>query len=362
MSIKFSKVEAVFSEVIGEKVQVVSPDDEHSIDGPTVSVEQLFRCSHDYTPAPCSSKQLDTYEDRKFNVFVRLPSDQLITLHVSSSDTIEEIKSSIHMKTGFRAQECRLRLLNKELRDDMTVGGSNIQQDATLFVFPRLEGGKMSESPVPVFKLSSAELAPKYDYDFTNRVDDGKTYMRGGYEYERPYGWERLALKVVGRYDDDSWLGPNGIRTNSAEGEWPVAYHGTKDGCVAGIVGEGFKIGRRKKFGPGVYTSPSLKTVTKHYARIITDKVTNKKYKFVLQSRVDPKSVRIVHDMNYWISPEGGAVRAYGIILKEIGSQPSPAPPAPPRSRRSAPLQPATISQDQFLKQLIKLRLSGIKT
>ena len=35
----------------------------------------------------------------------------------------------------------------------------------------------MSESSALVFKLSSAELAPEYDYDFTNKVDDGKTYM-----------------------------------------------------------------------------------------------------------------------------------------------------------------------------------------
>ena len=104
MSTNYSEVEAVFSEVIGAKVQVVSPENE--VDGPTVSVEQLFQCSHDYTPAPHTraSYQLETYEEQKFYVFVRLPTDQLITLYdVSSFDTIQEIKSSIEMKTYFPA-------------------------------------------------------------------------------------------------------------------------------------------------------------------------------------------------------------------------------------------------------------------
>ena len=340
MSTQFSKIEAIFTEVVGEKVQVVTPENEHSINGPTVSIEQLFQCSHDYTPAPHTRApcQLDTYVEQTFDVFVRLPKDKLITLHVSSSDTIGEIKSSIEMKTYFPAQKCRLRLLNKELRDDMTVVGSNIQKDATLFVFPRLEGGRTPESPKQVFKLSTMELAPEYNFDFTDMVDDGKTYMRGGFKYERPYGWYRFALNVVGKYEDDSWLGPNGIRTDSAVNEWPVAYHGTnrsKIDCVKKIIDEGFKIGPRDKHGPGVYTSPSLTVVTKVYAGKITDE-EGKKHKFALQSRVDPKSVHIIpkayDGFSYWISPEGGAVRAYGIISKEI---------EPPRSQaRAQPTQP----------------------
>ena len=369
MSTQFSKIEAIFTEVVGEKVQVVTPENEHSINGPTVSIEQLFQCSHDYTPAPHTRTpcQLDMYVEQKFDVFVRLPGDQLITLHVSSSDTIEEIKSSIKMKTSYLIHDCRLRLLSKELHDDMTVGGLNIQPDTTLFVLPRLEGGRMSESPAPVFKLSSAELAPKYNYDFTNRVDDGKTYMRGGFKYERPYGWERFALNVVGKYEDDMWLGPNGIRTESAVGEWPVSYHGTRKSeidSVKKIIGEGFKIGPRVKFGPGVYTSPSLTMVTKYYAKTIT--ITNKEYNFVLQSRVDPKSVRIErrekYGCDYWISPEGGAVRAYGIILKEIGSQPSSQaqPRSKPLPRQSVPSQRAThYLRDQVIKQLIKTEIIG---
>ncbi len=367
MSTNFSKVESVFSQIIGAKVQVVTPENEHLIDGITVSIDQLFQCSYNYTHA---SYPLD----KKFNVFVRLPTDQIITLRVLSSDTIREIKSSIEMKTDFPAQRYRLRLLNKELYDDMTVG-SNIQPDATLYIVPRLRGGgrAMSKSPAPVYKsppiykspehvvkLPSTELAPEYDFDFTDMVDDGRTFMRGGYKYERPYGWERIAFNVVGKYEDDSWLGPGGIRTESAVKEWPVSYHGTKCSCVAGIVDEGFKIGPRDLYGPGVYTSPSLTMVAEHYARI------------VLQTRVDPKSLEIIpkalDGCDYWKSPEGSAVRAYGLLLKR--KNPPPRPRArltlgkrilsqykKPFSHQYVPPQPSTAIYSQPITQQIEHRM-----
>ncbi len=180
MSTNFSKVAAVLSHIVGETVQVVSPDEDLIDDDRlTLSVKEVFEHSHDYT------EQLDTSEEHEFDVSVRLPTNQLITLHVSSSDTIAEIKSSIEMKTSYPARRCRLRQLSGDLSDDMTVGGSNIKSSNTLFV-PRPEGGRMSKPPTLVFKLSSDEFAPRYNFDFTNMVDDGKTYMRGGYKYERP--------------------------------------------------------------------------------------------------------------------------------------------------------------------------------
>ncbi len=341
MSTNFHVIQAAFSQMIGAKVQIVSPENEHLIDGPTVSIEQLFQCSHDYTRVPHTRAphtrdphtrdphtrdpcQLDTYvnEERTFNVYVRLPT-KTIMLYVSSFDTIQEIKSSIELKTDFPATKCRLRLLSsRDVSDDMTVGELNIEPDTTLYVLSRLRGGEMLESPVTVFKVSLTEFAPEYNFDFTNVVDDGKTYMRGGFKYERPYGWERFALNVVGKYGDDSWLGPNGIRTNSAVGEWPVAYHGTKGNCVAGIIGEGLKIGSRDMYGRGIYTSPSLE-IADYFAGTVTDK-NRTEHKCVLQSRVDPKRFRVKYNVrngrDYWISPEGNAVRPYGILLKQIAA------------------------------------------
>ncbi|XP_064385403.1 uncharacterized protein LOC135334225 [Halichondria panicea] len=328
MSTNFSKVEAVFSHIIGAKVQVVSPDDKYLIDGQTISVDELFQRSHDCpsssnppSPYTCVPYQQDTYDERPFRIIVDLPKGLETTFFVSSFNTIEQIKSSIEMKAELPHHDFQLLHGGEQLQDDKTVGYyPDIQEQSTLHVvMPVKRWGSLSEPPAHVFKLSSHELAPKYNYDFTNEVDDGRMYMRGGYKYDRPYGWERFALNVVGKYGDDSWLGPNGIRTESAMGEWPVAYHGTKGDCVAGIVDEGFKAGPRELYGPGVYTSPSL-AVADYFAGIVIEK-NQTKYKCVLQSRVDPRYLRVIPDINghhYWISPENNAVRPYGILLKKF--------------------------------------------
>jgi hypothetical protein len=80
--------------------------------------------------------------------------------------------------------------------------------------------------------LDPSDLAPEYDYDFTNvRDGNSSTDYRGDFEYKRPCGWRRFTIKVKGRSEygsDDTWLGPNGICTASAPKEWPVCYHGTE--------------------------------------------------------------------------------------------------------------------------------------
>jgi len=77
------------------------------------------------------------------------------------------------------------------------------------------------------------------------------------------YGWKRIAIKVVGRYGNDDWLGANGLRTKESSGEWHVAYHGTNMSSAKLILKEGYKPGLRALFGKGIYTSPSLEMVEK---------------------------------------------------------------------------------------------------
>ncbi|KAJ8335263.1 hypothetical protein SKAU_G00409020 [Synaphobranchus kaupii] len=62
---------------------------------------------------------------------------------------------------------------------------------------------------------------PLYDYDFTHITDGAAAFNRGGERYSRPCGWNRIALKVLGKYKDgDGWLG-------MGASAWPVSYHGT---------------------------------------------------------------------------------------------------------------------------------------
>ena len=46
-------------------------------------------------------------------------------------------------------------------------------------------------------------------------------------------------------------------RTESSEGEWWVAYHGTeKVTNLTDIAADGFLVGPRQKYGPGIYSAP----------------------------------------------------------------------------------------------------------
>jgi hypothetical protein len=72
-----------------------------------------------------------------------------------------------------------------------------------------------------MFVIHPDLLDPDYDYDFTDIKDEGVTFMRGNLEYKRPRGWERIALNVLDKYDDNNWLGINNRRnlTSSVQNE-----------------------------------------------------------------------------------------------------------------------------------------------
>ncbi len=141
-------------------------------------------------------------------------------------------------------------------------------------------------------KMNVDDLAPEYDFNYTNMKDDGKTFMRGDCPYKRPFGWKRYAVKVLGNtvYKEqdekngkpaDAWLGPDGIRAESVKGEWPVSYHGTSveaaesivsgdlskpesDGKPGYIPSEEGK-GGRARYGDGVYSTPSIEYAASYY-------------------------------------------------------------------------------------------------
>ena len=59
----------------------------------------------------------------------------------------------------------------------------------------------------PIYVTDKSMFDEKYNYDFTNKSDDGKVYKRGKWNYKRPYGWNRVALNVKSSYPDSAWLG-----------------------------------------------------------------------------------------------------------------------------------------------------------
>ncbi|XP_038561403.1 uncharacterized protein LOC119893362 [Micropterus salmoides] len=171
---------------------------------------------------------------------------------------------------------------------------------------------------------------PNYDYDFTH-LKDTKTYYRGGEVYERPCGWKRFALRVLDKYDGNTWLGNRYRSTESVPGEWPVSYHGTSKEGAEGIIAGFYKPGPRQLYGRGIYSTPNI-TEAKNYAKTFTSKNDGKRYKVVLQNRINP-AYRQKHRNNgdYWLVsiPEGTsvteeqkmverAIRPYGLLLREV--------------------------------------------
>ncbi|XP_078112603.1 uncharacterized protein LOC144521849 [Sander vitreus] len=173
-------------------------------------------------------------------------------------------------------------------------------------------------------------LDPQFDYDFT-KLRDTEDYCRGGEKYIRPCGWQRFALKVLDEYGDNTWLGNNNHRTQSVPGEWPVSYHGTREEFVKSIIEKNYKKGARAVHGPGIYSTPNIDEADL-YAREFTSESTGKKYKTVLQNRINPKYREICKSRkDYWLVriDEGTsekmekeivrkAIRPYGVLVKEM--------------------------------------------
>lgn len=207
-----------------------------------------------------------------------------------------------------------------QLEGSRTLSDYGIGHGSTVAVVFRLRGGGFGPGP-SALRLFTDELDCRYDFDFSNLKDDGKTYMRGGFVYRRPYGWKRIAIKVVGKYENDDWLGPNGIHTEQASGEWPVSYHGTDILRANPILKEGFKPGPRALYGEGIYTSPSLEMVERFYAQEFTHE--GKSYKIAFQNRVNPDRLQVIPAAqtgagpDYWLS-KGGDARPYGVLIREV--------------------------------------------
>ena len=193
-----------------------------------------------------------------------------------------------------------------------------IQNYSDIMIVMRLR----ASAPVPIV-LKSNLLDPAFSYDFTNEIDDGTQYMRGGKVYKRPYGWLRIALNVIGKYDDDDWLGPMGARKESCSKEWPVSYHGTNKDGETGIAEEGYKLSKsvRSRYGKGIYSSPSIEVAENYAEKLLYG---GKMYKVVFQNRVKNETLTIISPEEcgdkdeYWVQKTEKYIRPYGLCFKYV--------------------------------------------
>ena len=160
--------------------------------------------------------------------------------------------------------------------------------------------------------LDSKHLDSRLDYDFTNVADDGTKHMRGGYPYNRPYGWKIVGLKVISKYNNDNWL----VDYGSMNGQWAITYHGTGKECFKPICEQGYKIGPGDCYGKGVYSSPNI-NVALRYSKVFTYKGVA--YKGVFQNRVNPNRVNIVNG-NIWVCSNPEDIRPYALCIRKYNN------------------------------------------
>lgn len=168
------------------------------------------------------------------------------------------------------------------------------------------------------FRVDATLFDPGYDYDFRNTNDGDQSFFRGGRRYHRPCGYERKALRVLGRFPGgDDW-----INRQDSSG-WVNAYHGTLPINMPGISKDGLQVGgtngvpRRNGafYGAGVYCSPYIQTA-KGYAPTV--QINGRNFRIIFQCRVRPNSFTEHNSGRIWVVPNKDDIRPYSICIQEF--------------------------------------------
>ena len=318
-----SLVAAAFSSMIGVEVRPSSYIPQSIEDKPsaTLTIYDLFRSTHVMTPI---ETVLITGGDME--VYVMTLTGNRYPLIVNACTTISHLKIALSAQAGISPSEQRLLYLGKTLDDQETIESSEITNGASIYLVVIVPGAGGNW-----YQMDDALLDPPYHYDFTRLDDAGQKFMRGGYEYKRPCGWRRFAIKVLGLkyYKDDNWL----VQRDARSGEWPVSYHGTGINELQSVSQSGAAIGPGHPFAKGAYTSPSVEMVARYYSKQFNH--NGRMYKVALQNRVNPDiqggHFQVISASNtkvgadYWVSPlhnnQNGIydVRPYGILIRDVG-------------------------------------------
>ena len=249
---------------------------------------------------------------------IKTLTGRTISIEVSPKRSVEELKQMFAQVDGTPVDQQRFIFDHKQLEDGRSLADYGITDESTVHLVLRLRGGG---SP-PTYVLDDSLLDKRFDFDFTD-LHDTEQFQRGGERYVRPCGWYRYAINVLKKYDGGQavWLGPKGHRTQSAEGEWPVSYHGTGLHEGRNIAQEGYQLSKCKRFlfGYGVYSTP-YPNVAAAYAKKFTH--ANEHYEIMMQNRVKPEAIlKVDASQNgvgeYWICPETD-IRPYGVLIRKV--------------------------------------------
>lgn len=311
-----SLLASAFSELLGSKV--ISHEAyklmQNEVPYNPLCIDDIFRLSLKHGIYGSSA-----YGEKEMVIHVTGVSQSNSTVKVFPSDTIEILKYKISetLLKSLDTSDLSIFYAGKKLVDDnRMISDCDIQNESLIHV---VFGS--SSRPSYFYYVPQNSRDPRFDYDFTHVNDNGKHFYRGGKEYHRPCGWYRYALKVLGKYENDTWLGKPGKRYDSSDEEWPVSYHGTAVSNAGDITQEGYLLskGIRFKFGKGIYSTPSIEVALK-YAQCF--KHEGKEYRIVFQNRVNTDGLKVIDGRTtgkgiYWVQSNENYIRPYGICIQQ---------------------------------------------
>ena len=291
----------------------------------TMDIE-LQPLAHDTSDEPTTGEGTSS----NMVITVQFLNGQFYKYSVDPRATVYALKWSIFKSKGF--DEYTQYDVNNIV---LTFGRKELSDDDRLLKDYSIKNGSIIQFAVKLRAAAEAQvmvldedlLDPDFDYDFRNEPNVGRVYERGGYVYNRPYGWKRLALKTKGKYPpDDAWLGILANRTESSNNEWPVSYHGTKREGAEAIAETGYDEDKlkRENFGKGFYSTPDVEVAADFAPRF--DHTDGKRYETIIQNRVNLNTghseiipvEKTRHRAEYYLTYSSDDLRPYGLCIREV--------------------------------------------
>jgi hypothetical protein len=234
-------------------------------------------------------------------LYAKLPGGKLTMLDVPVTESALAVKNIIQIKESIPISIQTLFYATKEL-DERTLMEQGVQKGDILEV-------NLKPFETKLIYQESEILDPSFDFDFSNLVDDGKVFRRGGRIYERPCGWKRIAFQVKNKYENETWLG-----STNMVGEWPCAYHAANTDFTKFIGYDGFDLTKLKRLQNQKvhFLTPKFDTALSLATEIT---INGQVIKFLIKSRVNPEKIIERKDGVFWLVASDN-IRPYGILYK----------------------------------------------